>query len=318
MVKGHYFVFDQGLDKQSILKNEIKRIRAAQNLINQVRIFRPDIIYLRWAMYVFPIHQIKTISPVILEINTNDVFEHQRLGFSRNIYNRITRGIILRNARGLVFTTRELSSVKAFSCFNKPFKVISNSINLTSAPYYPAPANKPPHLLFVGTSGFPWQGVDKLVSFADQFPDIEVDLVGFTEIPGIERIPVNIKLHDYLEGKAYEIVLSNADAAIGTLALHRKGMQEASPLKIRDYLARGIPCVLPYTDTDLSNLNLKCLLKISNTEKNLEISSHLVHDFVYNMRGKRVQRDLIQSYIDNRPKEVERLKFFKQLLNNQG
>ncbi len=39
--------------------------------------------------------------------------------------------------------------------------------------------------------------------------------------------------------------------AISTLGLHRKGMIEASTLKVREYWARGIPILLSERDPDL-------------------------------------------------------------------
>ena len=43
-------------------------------------IFHPDLIYLRWGMYVFPSHKFFDIAPVVVEINTNDVLQHKVLG----------------------------------------------------------------------------------------------------------------------------------------------------------------------------------------------------------------------------------------------
>ncbi len=316
LIEGERFFFfvESGLSGR--IKTEASRIKAAISLIHAVNNFKPDIIYLRWAMYVYPIQQLAGIAPYILEINTNDVLEHRMLGPVLNAYNRLTRWITLGHSSGLVFTTDELSKLKAFTKFKKLSCVVPNSIELSSTPFHSAPNNTVPRLLFIGTPGLEWQGVDKLVQFAEDFPDIEVDIVGYDEIPGKRRPPSNLILHGYREDEEFEKILAQADAAIGTMGLHRKGMEEASPLKIRDCLARGIPCILPYTDSDLKHIKNEKILKIPNSPDNLVNYGEEIHNFVYRMRGKRVSRDFLGRYIDSKQKESERLAFFEKVKSN--
>jgi hypothetical protein len=54
-----------------------------------------------------------------------------------------------------------------------------------------------------------------------------------------------------------------ADIGIGTLSLYKKKMEEAAPLKVRSYLAKGIPVVIGYKDTDLWE-ELPFVYKIKN------------------------------------------------------
>ncbi len=216
-------------------------------------------------MYVHPVRRLFRIAPVVVEINTNDIREHQLLGAARSLYNRLTRGIILGGASGHVFATNELMVLPDFSKFHKPGIVITNGIDLRETPLYPAPNNTPPRLVFIGTPGMAWHGVDKLVDLAKDFPDLAIDIVGLDETDTITGIPDNLTLHGFLEGAAYEAVLARADAAIGTLSLHVKGMQEAATLKIRDCAARGIPCILPYEDPDFTGMDSRLILQIPNT-----------------------------------------------------
>ena len=125
--------------------------------------------------------------------------------------------------------------------------------------------------------------------------------------------------HGYLQGNKYEKLLSSADAAIGTLSLHLMGMQEASPLKIRDCAARGIPCILPYKDTDLYDLDCRELLNIPNTADNITTHGAEIHDFVDKMRGKRLQRSSVENRIDIFQKEKTRVDFFNSIFHqNKG
>lgn len=313
LVEGQRFYYK---NDKNLLSNEWDRIAAARQLLKSVRSFQPDVIYLRWGMYVHPIKRIFKISPTIIEINTNDYEEHKLLGFSRDHYNRLSRSILLGNASGHVFTSKELAKDPNFSKFNKPFTVITNGIVLENTPFYPAPNNTPPHLIFIGTPGMAWHGVEKLAHFAQRFPDVKVNIIGFESINGYSQLPSNLFLHGYLVGKDYERLLSSADAAIGTLSLYLKGMQEASPFKIRDCVARGIPCILPYTDTDLFDLDCREILNIPNAPDNITTHGVEIHDFIERVRGKRLIRSLIENRIDIVQKERQRVEFFNSIFNH--
>ena len=54
------------------------------------------------------------------------------------------------------------------------------------------------------------------------------------------------------QGPSYDALFDQSDVAIGGLAIHRKGIKEASPLRHRDYCARGIPFVLAGKDSDIA------------------------------------------------------------------
>jgi hypothetical protein len=316
LINASYFIYS--IEKGSLgnIKTEINRMKAAAQLVKAVAEYCPDIIYLRWGMYVYPIQRLFQIAPVVVEINTHDVREHQLLGPAQNVYNRLTRGIILGGASGLVFASNELMGMPDFSKYNRAGVVITNSVDLESTPFYPAPNNTPPHLVFIGTPGMAWHGVDKLFELAKAFPDLVIDIVGIAEIEGISQPPDNLFLHGFLEGAAYEAVLANADAAIGTLSLHVKGMEEAATLKIRDCSARGIPCILPYLDTDFLDVSSSLFLQIPNMTDNIITHGQAIHDFVFHMRGQRVPRFMVEDRIDSRIKEAQRLDLFKKIVTN--
>lgn len=296
------------------VKTEFNRIEAMQRMVSAIRDFCPDVIYLRYSIYVFPARRLMDIAPVIEDINTNDLTQHEGLGGIYSLYNRLTRGIFLRNVRGLVTVSRELAVSSAFAVYRKPTCVIANGVDLNKFIQLPAPANHIPHLVFIGNPGCLWHGVDKLVTLARLIPDIQLDIVGYSELPDFEPLPENITLHGYLALQEYQKVLASADVAVSSLALHRVQLDEASPLKSRECLAFGLPLVIAYIDTDLDDLNCDFLLKIPNKEDNIQTHAQVIHDFAYRMRGRRVERKQIIS-LDQARKESERTAFFKELLN---
>jgi hypothetical protein len=298
------------------IKTELNRIAAMARMIAAVREFHPDVIYLRYGIYVFPAHRLMDIAPVIEEINTNDLTQHEELGGIYSLYNRLTRGIVLRRVHGLITVSRELAASSAFASYRKRTQVIANGWELDDFPQLPAPYNTIPRLAFMGNPGYPWHGVDKLVTLARLLPEIQLDIIGYQELPGLEPLPENITLHGYLSTQDYKTVLSSADVAVSSLALHRVPLEEASPLKSRECLAFGLPLVIAYIDTDLDDLNCDFLLRIPNKEDNIHTHAPVIRDFVYRMRGRRANREILMSHIGSRQKELTRLSFFGQIAQN--
>jgi glycosyltransferase involved in cell wall biosynthesis len=298
-------------------RTELNRIAAAMQLVQAVKAYHPDIIYLRLAMYVYPVHRLGGIAPLVGETNTNDLTQHEGLGKIFALYNRLTRGLLLRRLDGLVAVSRELAGTSAFAVYSKPTRVIANGIDLENFVPLPAPSNSIPRLAFIGNPGYPWHGVDKLVTLARLVPDVELDVIGYDRLPGFESLPENLHLHGYLSAEEYKKILGGADAAVSSLGLHRIGLEEASPLKSRECLALGLPLVLAYIDTDLHNLDVDFLLRIPNKEDNIQTHAQAIREFAYCMRGRRVDRASIRS-IDQAVKERERVRFFEEIIANRS
>lgn len=310
LIEGDYFFYKQARK----LETEINRIGAMNQMIDAIRRFRPDIIYLRYSIYVYPAHQLMDIAPVVEEINTNDLTQHGGLGGVYSLYNRLTRGIFLRRVQGLITVSRELAVSPAVAAYRKPTQIIANGCLLDGFPQLPAPANKIPHLIFIGNPGYLWHGVDKLIDLACRLPDVHIDIVGYDKLLGSETLPENLTLHGYLSTHEYQDILAGADVAISSLALHRVQLDEASPLKSRECLAFGLPLVVAYTDTDLDDTDCDFLLKIPNKEDNIQTHAPSIRDFAYRMRGRRADRDFLKKYIDADQKEAIRLAFFEERL----
>ncbi len=298
-------------------QTEMNRMRAASRMVSAVEAYRPDIIYLRYGIYVYPAHRLMQFAPVVEEINTNDLTQHEDLGGIYSLYNRFTRGMFLRRVRGLVTVSRELKESPAFAVYGKPTRVIANGIDLDSFKPLPALSNETPRLVFIGSPGYIWHGVDKLVDFARRFPDLQLEIVGYDALSEFEPLPPNLTLHGYLSAEKYLKVLARADVAVSSLALHRIQLDEASTLKSRECLALGLPLVVAYTDTDLDDARFDFILKIPNKEDNIQTHGEAIHEFAYQMRGKRTDRALLGPRLDSKQKEITRLKFFEEIIQSK-
>ena len=117
-------------------------------------------------------------------------------------------------------------------------------------PIHPTePESDPARLFFIGSPGFAWHGVDKISLLARRRCDCHFDAVGLSAEQSTS-LPATMTAHGQLSKDCYIHLLLGADVAVSSLALHRDGLNEASPLKTREYLAAGVPVLTAYRDTD--------------------------------------------------------------------
>lgn len=285
------------------------RLESTKRLVKRVLQWRPNVIYFRYNPPYPPMPKLFRNIPTLVELNTDDIEEYRLGAPHRYWYNRLTRGQVYKAAVGMVSVSHELARLPSIKTFQKPMLVLANAVDLNAYRQLPAPKNRRPHLVFMGAEQLPWHGEDKIVWLAQQLPEFDIDLIG-TNGQHLD-LPANVSAHGYLNRTEYERVLNRADVAIGTLALHRKHMSEACPLKVREYLAFGLPAIIAYQDTDFME-GADFLLSIPNTEDNVQTHLEQIRQFVYEKQGYRVPRASI-SHIDAAHKERQRLEFMSQL-----
>lgn len=307
---GRQFIFDA---QKNILNREVNRVFALSHMLAAIREYQPDVIYLRFGLYSYPLHQLFKITPVVLEINSNDCQEYRKRGAFLYWMNRFTRGLTFTSAAGIVAPTSELTNIFPLK-ENQLSVVISNGVDMSAVEVLPPPKNEKPVLTLVGTPGMDWHGADKLLRFAQANPDMHFNIVGYSASDMNMPIPSNVTMHGFLSHAQIREVLLKTDVACGTLALHRKNMQEACPLKVREAVLYGLPLLLAYHDTDLSEINLPTILQIPNTEDNLVTHAESIRKFAHEMLGKRLDVNIVAPYLDQRKKEDVRLAFFEQIL----
>jgi len=212
----------------------------------------------------------------------------------------------MRNAGGFVFVTQELAALPRFSDFRRPYRVIANGIDLEELEVVPPVSNETPHFVFIGIQDQSWHGIDKIVQLAKLKPGWVIHVIGSS---GVAGAPGNVISHGPMIYSDYVKLFALADAGIGTMALHRKKMDEASPLKVREYLASGLPTIIGYHDTDFPE-GAPFILSLPNREDNLIEGIDRIESFVKSWQGKRVSRAEI-GHLGANFKEAQRLEFFE-------
>lgn len=299
-----------------------KRSRRTQTalLADEVRSFRPDLLYARYDLFLPPVWRLLRSMRTVVEVNSDDRAEYIRFvkwrGPRALAYNEVNRRAILGAARGLVFVTGELQRSSSFARYRgTPSVVVANGIDLRSA-IDQTPSERA-RAIFLGSPRQAWHGVDKLAGLARALSsELDVDLVGYSlaELQmNVPDVPANVHVHGHLRREAYEPLLATADVGFGTLALHRKGMDEAAPLKVREYLEAGLPVVIAYDDPDLAEVEPWWLLRLPNDEGNTEREVGRIRDFIESVRGRRVPSGEVAPLISWQAKERRRLEFLSQV-----
>ena len=124
--------------------------------------------------------------------------------------------------------------------------------------------------------------------------------------------PANLVFHGNLDRVGYEPLLAAATAALGTFGLYRKHMEEACPLKVREYLALGLPVIGACLDTDIP-AEADYYLRLPNSGAPLQPHHAAIAAFVERWRGRRVPRPSV-AHLDTTVKEAGRLAFMATII----
>jgi glycosyltransferase involved in cell wall biosynthesis len=292
-------------------RRALGRIPATRRMEAAAARWEPDVVYLRYDLFVPPPIRLLRDLPVVVELNENDVEETRLRARRAHAYNALQRRLVFGRAAGVVSVAHEL--VEPLSHFGKPIAVVGNAIDLDARHPVAPSSGARPSIVFLSGAEVPWQGVDKLLELAAAIPEWDFQVLGVDLERWSGRESPNVTLRGMLTRDEYEPIVARADVGIGTLALHRKRMEETSPLKTREYLAYGLPVVLAYEDTDLVGLDPWYLLRLPNRESGVRDHVDDVRAFVDRVRGRRVSREEIEPIVGRDAKEAARLEFMARV-----
>jgi hypothetical protein len=286
------------------------RLLYAGTLLRESRRRSIDLLYTREVPFAPTLPRFMRLVPTVLEINGDAIAElpSRRQRFVR----RHVRAWEIRHAAGVVYVSRELvrrcaPAVAQRSC------VIGNPCLILGPDLLPPPA-KPgrPTLAMVGTPVHHWNGFDKFVRMAELLPECDFVVIG-AEMKG----PRNLRSLPHLPQAEVDHTLRGCTLGVGSLALHRAGLREASPLKSRNYLALGLPVIQAYEDTDLGPGDA-CVLALPNEVNNVEPHVDRIRAFAHRAHAdpglSARALDLALGRLSLARKEGERLAFMEACL----
>jgi Glycosyltransferase Family 4 len=290
----------------------LSRLQATRRLYAAIKEAGPDLVYLRYDLFVPPPSSLAGIAPMVVEVNSNLQAELSPRSRGAAAYERFQAPLIFRHAAGAVCVSNELAHVLRSRAPRLPVTVIANGVDLETLSPLPPSRESGIRAVYLGDDPS-WQGVDKLIAAAPRLPDWQIDLVGVAT----ERSLPTITFHGFLPREKYEPILARADIAFGTLALHRKQMDETSALKVPTYLAYGLPTIIGYEDTNFVGSQPWYLLRLPNIESNVRDGLERIRSFGQEVKGRRVPRSEVAERISARSKEAARLSFFTAVLSGR-
>jgi hypothetical protein len=290
----------------------VESLRAQSTLLDRIRTWAPDITYVRSSPRQASAALNLRRLPRVIEIQSDDLAEARLTPLPRRALTLVTRRACLSGATGMVFVSRELSRSPSYAFTSRHRTVIGNGIDLARVQTLPpAPSGEPLRLAFIGQGALRWHGIEEVYALAQARPGWNVDMIGMTA-DDPRTTPSNVTHHGVLSISEYLPILARATVGLGTLALFTKGMHEASPLKSREYLARGLPVIGAYEDTDIPPSS-PVFLRLPNEPGSIVRHLDDVEAFIDSWRGRRVQHEQIE-YLDTSVKEAQRLEFLRQCI----
>lgn len=162
--------------------------------------------------------------------------------------------------------------------------------------------------------------VSKVSLIGKALPECKLNVIGPSkeeyETRGGESGP-NIIFHGYLNDNESKQLIMHMDMGISTLSLYENDMDEACPLKTRQYLAQGVPVIGGYRDSDIENEDF--FLQLPNTVKNIEESIERIIAFVRQAFGNAELRCRARQFahhkLNAQNKEKQRLAFFDDIVS---
>lgn len=171
---------------------------------------------------------------------------------------------ILSNIKGIIGVTDEIRKLELAKIKKQiPSITIANGINPESFSYtgFIPFDGKNLNLIFVASKFLPWHGLEKFLNLLEKYDGnvfIQLKLIGNLSNEQRKKIKqfnnknVSIVSVGNVYGSDLDYHMKKSNLGISSLALSKNKMQEACPLKSREYIVRGIPFIYAYKDSDLN------------------------------------------------------------------
>ena len=294
-----------------------------------------DVVYLRQQSWSPGVNRLLKSIPTVIEINSRDLAEADILrrqsglrGLLLHYYRCYTRNMLYRNASGLVAVTHELLNAEDFAKYDLPGIVSPNSVKFTSEDRNSTISNREqkekPTVIMVAAHGRAqvgnhWHGIDKILKLAENSCD-QLDFIIVGDASVAELNPGNnVEVLPRVSPDALHSLYQRVDVAFGTLALHRKKMDEACPFKVREALSKGLPVILGCLDTAFFEGEApEWILQLPNNEDNVERHQELIIQFCKKWMGKRIPLNEVKPFIDSQVIESEKLMFLESVAKGRS
>jgi hypothetical protein len=168
--------------------------------------------------------------------------------------------LVLNQSLGGICVSHEIANYEVARCRSYSTAIVANGSGVPAASNLQViPFQNDLRVCMIIGSPAVWHGYDRMFADLKQLRNEECTI--WIDIIGMEK-PKDQQESDFGRHHVQWLGVMNREdiaqhlqqchLAVGTLALYRKKMKEASPLKVRECLMLGMPMILGYYDTDVS------------------------------------------------------------------
>ena len=189
--------------------------------------------------------------------------------------------------------------VVTYSCDNQIFGVktikSSNGIETDSIPIREEHPENDGELVLLGVAAVEkWHGYDRIIRGIARYYEknnqkkVTFIIVGEgAELRKLRKLSRNLEVDRYIQftgslhGKQLDQMFNKADIGVGSLGMYRIDLYNGYTLKLREYMARGLPFIYAYNDKLIESTGCKYCLKFENTNEEIDINR--IIDFYNNV-----------------------------------
>lgn len=187
------------------------------------------------------------------ELSENNFFRYKIL--KQFIAKYISEKLILKSS-GVIGVTNEIamSAVKKSSV--KQVYVLPNGVDFNSYQLSIITKSKDSryiHLIFIAASISPWHGIDRIINAVEHDHRFKLFIIGGYGEGNTVHHQANERIIylGFKDNEEINTITEQCDIALGSFAMDRNNLSESSTLKVREYLAMGIPVYSGVKDSSL-------------------------------------------------------------------
>jgi hypothetical protein len=192
------------------------------------------------------------------EVEALKVVKKNFKGKLASFVEKFTGFVSLRQSKGAICVTNDIAIYQNKRSYIRTF-LYPNGIDITSIDVIKDKRiDNEINIAFMCGTFSAWHGLDLLLETVLENLEfiktnhVKIHLIGKVlqeELDFITKNKLDIMLHGVLSSNEYIRILEASDVGLDSLALYREGLTEGAALKVREYLAFGLPVYSAYKDT---------------------------------------------------------------------
>jgi len=267
-------MYTVGASQREKIIERIKRVRDIRRVFrNCVKsLGRDDILYCRYtnlSLFYYSFNYLKKLRlcKLVTEHQTIESNEDKlKNDFLPYICDKIFGGFFRGQSDAIVGVTNEITHYQLIRSGdpNKPHITIGNGIEVKSCSMRQSPIFDGENIdLLCVANVSKWHGLDRLLKGMATYSGntrIILHIAGEgAELPLLKQLVEKFNLqnrvifHGFKTGEDLDALFDSCHIAVGSIGIHRIGLNEASILKAREYCARGIPYIIACADPDFQD-----------------------------------------------------------------